>query len=113
MQTAQTVLEQIKESIRDVCMQITEMEYKELDVSDRSGIAEMSEMATTIVREHFDPLIGKEQNNYMLAMFQTEAAIKKQLENGYKYFFVRDKERNLGFMAFFTATGAVCFLSIR
>ncbi len=84
-------------------MQGTEIEYKKLDVSDTAGIAEMSEMATMIVREHFDPLIGKEQNDYMLAMFQTEDAIREQLENGYKYFFVRDKghDCNLGFMAFY------------
>ena len=43
----------------------------------------MSKMATEIVREHFEPLIGKEQNDYMLEMFQTEDAIKKQLEKGY------------------------------
>lgn len=77
------------------------MNYIELSVEDDAGINELSEMATAIVREHFDPLIGKEQNDYMLAMFQTENAIKEQLKNGYKYFFVREDNRNLGFVAFY------------
>lgn len=67
----------------------------------------MSKMATEIVREHFEPLIGKEQNDYMLEMFQTEDAIKKQLEKGYNYFFVRDDNKNLGFLAFYHREDAI------
>ena len=37
----------------------------------------------------------------MLGMFQTEQAIKEQLENGYKYFFVCENNRNIGFLAFY------------
>ena len=77
------------------------LEYIELESGDKAGIAEMSQMATAIVREHFDPLIGKEQNDYMLDMFQTESAINKQLEDGYRYFFVRNECRDLGFIAFY------------
>ena len=81
--------------------------YIVLSAGDADGIREMSEMATEIVREHFDPLIGKKQNDYMLAMFQTEDAIKKQLENGYQYFFVCDEEQNLGFLAFYSRADAM------
>lgn len=77
------------------------MDFIELSVENETGISEMSKMATDIVREHFDPLIGKEQNDFMLEMFQTKHAIKEQLENGYKYFFVRENNRNLGFLAFY------------
>ncbi len=73
----------------------------ELMKNDDCGIRSMSEMATSIVREHFDPLIGKAQNDYMLSLFQTESSIKEQLENGSRYFFVRDAERNVGFLAFY------------
>ena len=83
------------------------MEYIELLVTDEAGISKMSKMATEIVREHFDTLIGKEQNDYMIAMFQTEQAIKEQIENGYKYFFVCDEERTVGFMAFFPKKDAM------
>lgn len=77
------------------------MTFEQLRLSDESGIREMSDMATAIVREHFDPLIGKEQNDYMLALFQSRDAIRRQLENGYRYYFVRLEGRNVGFVAFY------------
>lgn len=70
-------------------------------------IKEMSLMATEIVREHYDPIIGVEQNDYMLEMFQSEDAIRKQLDHGYRYYFVREGERNVGFMAFFPRDNAM------
>ena len=83
------------------------MEFTELFKNDAAGISEMSAMATAIVREHFDPLIGKAQNDYMIALFQTEEAITKQLEHGYRYFFVRGGGRNVGFTAFYPRDGAM------
>ena len=77
------------------------MDFVELFAEDGSGIIDMSEMATEIVREHFDPIIGKEQNDYMLAMFQTKEAIRRQLESGYRYFFVKDGIKTIGFIAFY------------
>lgn len=79
------------------------MNFIKLSIENEAGISEMSKMATEIVREHFEPLIGKEQNDYMLEMFQTEPAIKKQLQNGYNYFFVRDDNKNIGFLAFYAS----------
>ena len=86
------------------------MEFVRLHPGDFGGIAGMSQMATAIVREHFDPLIGKAQNDYMLAMFQSENAIKEQLENGYRYYFVRSEGQNLGFVAFYPK-GSSLYLS--
>ena len=57
------------------------MEFQRLLINDEPGIHEMSRMAEAIVREHFDPLIGKEQNDYMIAMFQKPEAIRSQLEH--------------------------------
>ena len=76
------------------------MVFERLQLSDEAGIGEMSDMATAIVREHFDPLIGKAQNDYMLALFQSRDAIRRQLEKGYRYFFVQLDGRNIGFVAF-------------
>ena len=86
------------------------MHFKELSSDNEQGIAEMSKMATAIVREHFDPLIGKAQNDYMLQLFQSEDAIAKQLDSGYRYFFVADGERTVGFIAFYPK-GQVMYLS--
>ena len=40
------------------------MDFVKLTSDDVNGIKEMSEMATAILREHYDPIIGKEQNGY-------------------------------------------------
>lgn len=37
----------------------------------------------------------------MIAMFQTEKAIKKQLEAGYRYFFVNENKKAVVFFAFY------------
>ena len=68
---------------------------------DAKEVTEMSQMATAILREHYDPIIGKEQNDYMLKMFQTEEAIRDQISHGYRYYFVREDEKDLGFFAFY------------
>jgi GNAT superfamily N-acetyltransferase len=86
------------------------LHFKELSSDNEQGIAEMSKMATAIVREHFDPLIGKAQNDYMLQLFQSEDAIAKQLDSGYRYFFAADGERTVGFIAFYPK-GQVMYLS--
>ena len=60
----------------------------------------MSELATNIVREHFDPIIGKAQNDYMISKFQTPESIADALYHGYRYYFVKDGDRIVGFSAF-------------
>ena len=72
-----------------------------LEPDDNEGIKDMSRMATEIVREHFDPIIGTKQNDYMLEMFQTESAIKNQLDKGYNYYFVKADKKVVGFTAFY------------
>ncbi|MBR3349587.1 MAG: GNAT family N-acetyltransferase [Solobacterium sp.] len=77
------------------------MEFVKLIEEDEKAIASMSKMAVEIVREHFDPLIGKEQNDYMISLFQTPEAIGKQLKEGYRYYFVKEAGENIGFLAFY------------
>jgi len=74
---------------------------------DKEEINEMSKMATAIVRDYYDPIIGKDQNDYMLKMFQTPEAITEQLEHGYRYYFVRENGKNLGFVAFYPRENAL------
>lgn len=75
--------------------------------NDEKEIERMSAMATAIVREHFDPLIGKEQNDYMLSLFQTPGAIAAQLAEGYRYYFVRKDGEDIGFTAFYPKQDAM------
>lgn len=74
---------------------------------DKEEINEMSGMATAIVRDYYDPIIGKEQNDYMLKMFQTPEAIAEQMEHGYSYYFARENGKNLGFVAFYPRENAL------
>ena len=76
------------------------MEFVKIELQNKSDIADLSNLATSIIREHFDSLIGKAQNDYMLAKFQTVEAITKQIEQGYQYYFVRAEKENIGFLAF-------------
>ena len=61
----------------------------------------LSELATSILREHFDPIIGKAQNDYMLEKFQSISAIKEQFKKGYLYYWVKFENKNIGFLVFF------------
>ncbi len=95
--------------------------YDEVRGTDDAGIAEMSALATSIVKEHFDPIIGPEQNDYMIGLFNTEDAIRSQIQDqGYRYFFVNDPlasasasaaERHVGFVAFYRREGGELYLS--
>ena len=86
------------------------MEFLPLRTGDDEGIRRMSAMAAAIVREHFDPLIGPAQNDYMIARFQTPEAIAEQLRQGYSYWFVTEAGRDLGFLAFYPR-GSAMYLS--
>ena len=77
------------------------MFFERLDPADTAGISEMSVVASAIVREHYDPILGTQQNDYMLEKFQSPEAIKEQLDRGYSYYFVGDKAHRLGFAAFY------------
>ena len=80
---------------------------KEIRRGDEAGIEALSAMATQIVREYYDPLIGKAQNDYMLEKFQSPAAIRAQLLEGYRYFTVFEADRPIGFFGFYPRGGAL------
>ncbi len=77
------------------------IEYVKLNVGDTAGIAQMSVLARQIVKEHYDPIIGSEQNDYMIDMFQSEAGIAQQLERGDEMFFVNQDNTHIGYFAFY------------
>ncbi len=84
--------------------------FEQLVSDDKDGIVAMSRLATGIVREHYDPILGKAQNDYMLEKFQSADAIGHQLESGYQYYFVRSAGRDIGFLAFYPR-GEALYLS--
>lgn len=76
--------------------------YEQVKKENTAQIKELSRFASQIVKEHFDPLIGPAQNDYMIEMFQSEESIQGQLEQGYEYYFVNSQEGDrLGFLAYY------------
>ncbi len=62
-------------------------------------IEELSQLATKIVREHYDSIIGKETNTYMLDKFQSVKGITSQVQSGYKYYWAIFDDKKVGFFA--------------
>ena len=76
------------------------MEFLEIFIEDEQGIEELSSLATSIIREYYDPLLGKTQNDYMIELFQSVPAIKRQLQEGSRYYLVREG-KDIGFIGFY------------
>jgi len=77
------------------------MHFKKVEVSDIESVKELADLAAGIIKEHFDPIIGEKQNDYMIAKFQTAEAITEQINDGLSYYFVQsDEAENIGFLAF-------------
>ncbi len=76
------------------------MEFIQLDANNPAAIEEMSQMATAIVRDYYDPIIGVEQNTYMLKMFQSPEGIRRQLAEGSHYYTAKDDGRAVGFFSY-------------
>lgn len=63
-------------------------------------IAALSAVAYGIWREHFPPIIGEEQVEYMLEKFQSPQAIAAQLSAGYEYYTLQAQGETVGFLGF-------------
>ncbi|HOJ10203.1 MAG TPA: GNAT family N-acetyltransferase [Clostridiales bacterium] len=62
-------------------------------------IEKVEELANKIWNEHYVPIIGKEQVDYMLAKFQSSQAIKDQIEVGCRYFITTFNGEYAGYFA--------------
>lgn len=78
-----------------------ELRFEELFKGDSARIGEMSRLASAIVKEYYDPLLGAEQNDYMVAMFQSAESIAEQLGENKRYFFVQYGGEDVGFFCFY------------
>jgi len=78
-----------------------------LPVKSAEGIARTAALARTIWREHYTPIIGAEQVEYMLATYQSEKAIAEQIAQGADYFLLSHEGEDAGYCALVPETGAV------
>ena len=87
------------------------MKYIKLSPADESLITDLAALAASIWKEHYDPIVGAEQNDYMIEKFQSSAAITQQLTQGVSYYLVcTDDGEKVGFIAFYPR-GAELYLS--
>lgn len=74
------------------------MKFKLEKVSEEM-ICELCKLARLIWSEHYLPIIGQAQVDYMLENFQSEKAIKEQIEDGYSYFLIKNYGESCGYLA--------------
>lgn len=60
-------------------------------------IHEISKLAEMIWNEHFTPIIGKAQVDYMVEKFQSYSALKGQISDGYEYYQIFDNGEFCGY----------------
>ena len=70
-----------------------------IKVHSKQEIADIAYLAQEIWQEHYVPIIGQEQVDYMLEKFQCERAISEQLADRYEYYSVTDNGHGIGYMA--------------
>lgn len=64
---------------------------------DDEQIQEIADLANIIWHQHFIPIIGIQQVEYMLDKFQSYRALKEQLEDGYEYYQLYDNGEFCGY----------------
>jgi ribosomal protein S18 acetylase RimI-like enzyme len=69
------------------------------EVISAADIDTVTELACVIWNEHYTPLIGKQQVDYMLARFQNGPAVREQIAAGYRYYLVAHRGRSVGYFA--------------
>ena len=73
---------------------------KFIPATNNSDYRLISKLAKAIWTEHYTPIIGVDQVNYMLEKFQSEKAIKDQsLINNYKYFTIYNQSDAIGYLS--------------
>ncbi len=87
-------------------MSESKTKFVPVEAEDLPTLEALSAFASRIVKEHFDPLIGSEQNDYMIARFQSVSAIKGQIRSGYRYYLAENEDGDFqGFLAFYPRDG--------
>jgi ribosomal protein S18 acetylase RimI-like enzyme len=81
-----------------------------IEVSTENQIETVESLAREIWTEHYVPIIGKGQVDYMLDRFQSGKAISEQIKAGLLYFLIEEDSEFIGYIAV-QPTGDELFLS--
>ncbi|VAW33964.1 Acetyltransferase, GNAT family [hydrothermal vent metagenome] len=78
--------------------------------STEANYTTIATLATTIWQQHYTPIIGEAQVQYMLDKYQSVTAIKQQSANGVKYFIIIYQDMAVGYLAYIKQNSSL-FLS--
>lgn len=78
--------------------------------ADSRQIQAIADLAAVIWEEHFTPIIGKKQVDYMVEKFQSFPALTGQIESGYEYYQFFDNGSFCGYCGIHPENGKL-FLS--
>lgn len=78
---------------------------EKIQLEDTEKIKELSALAGSIVKEHYDPIIGPAQNDYMIEMFQSVEALKRQLREEHTFYMAVGENENVGYLACYPKEG--------
>jgi len=70
-----------------------------IPVITAAQVAAVARMAHQVWNEHYVPLIGQAQVDYMVAKFQSPEAMQAQIDAGYEYFQIRQAGNDIGYAA--------------
>lgn len=76
------------ESMIEIIIANIESEYKVI-----------AKLADATWRQHYIPIIGVDQVNYMVEKFQTTSAISNQIEQGYEYYIINYNRIPVGYIS--------------
>ena len=68
--------------------------------SKKEDLLAIEELACIIWREHYIPIVGREQVEYMLDKFQSAESMKEQIEEGSFYYILKLEEQYIGYLSF-------------
>jgi ribosomal protein S18 acetylase RimI-like enzyme len=71
---------------------------KLIEVSTDKHIEAVGSLARAIWTEHYTPIIGRAQVDYMVDKFQSRQAVAQQIHDGYRYFLIEDEDRYCGYL---------------
>ncbi len=69
-----------------------------IKVTNINQIEIIVELASLIWHEHFTPIIGKAQVNYMLEKFQSKEAITQQINTQFNYYLLMKNNKAIGYV---------------
>ncbi len=67
--------------------------------TNNKQIEQIVQLGDRIWREHYEPIIGIDQVNYMLDKFQSVPSIQKQISEGAEYYLISASQTPVGYLA--------------